>query len=33
MPDGAPNDSALRRAFARLEQVMDDWCAKEKVAA
>lgn len=33
MPDGAPNDSALRRAFVRLERAMDDWCAEAKVAA
>lgn len=33
MPDTAPNDSTLRRAFERLEQAMDDWCAEAKVAA
>ncbi len=33
MPDTAPNDSALRRAFERLEDAMDDWCAEPKVAA
>jgi hypothetical protein len=33
IPDAAPNDSALRRAFERLEQAMDDWCAEAKVAA
>ena len=33
MPDAAPNDSTLRRAFARLEQAMDDWCAQAKLAA
>jgi hypothetical protein len=27
MPDIAPNDSSLRRAFERLEHAMDDWCA------
>jgi hypothetical protein len=26
MPDAAPSDSALRRAFEHLEQAMDDWC-------
>ncbi len=33
MPEVAPNDSALRRAFERLEGVMDDWCAQEKRVA
>jgi hypothetical protein len=33
MPDAAPDDSALRRAFARLEQAMDDWCTEGKLAA
>ena len=33
VPDTAPNDSALRRAFERLEDAMDDWCAEPKVAA
>ena len=33
MPDRAPNDSALRRAFERLEQAMDESCARAKVAA
>ena len=33
MPDTAPNDSALRRAFERLEHAMDTWCAEPKVAA
>lgn len=33
MPDVAPNDSTLRRAFDRLEQAMDDWCAQPKLAA
>ena len=32
MPDRAPNDGTLRRAFERLEQVMDDWCEEAKVA-
>ena len=33
MPDIAPNDGVLRRAFERLEQAMDDWCAEAKLAA
>jgi hypothetical protein len=33
MPDTAPNDSTLRRAFERLEYAMDDWCAEAKLAA
>jgi hypothetical protein len=33
MPDPAPTDSALRRAFARLEHAMDDWCAEAKLVA
>ena len=33
MPDIPPNDSALRRAFERLERAMDDWCAETKLAA
>ena len=33
MPDVAPNDSALRRAFERLEQAMDDPCAQAKLVA
>lgn len=33
MPDIAPNDGALRRAFERLEQAMDESCAQAKVAA
>ena len=33
MPDVAPNDGALRRAFERLEQAMDESCAQAKVAA
>ena len=33
MPDPPPNDSALRRAFERLERAMDDWCAAAKLAA
>jgi len=33
MPHAAPNDSALRRAFAGLEKAMDDWCVETKVAA
>jgi hypothetical protein len=33
MPDLAPNHSPLRRAFERLEQVMDEACAQAKVAA
>ena len=33
MPTAAPNDSALRRAFDKLEQAMNDWCDHAKVAA
>src|SRR6266545_2781309 len=33
MPDVAPNDLPLRRAFARVEEAMDDWCAQAKLAA
>ncbi len=33
MPDIAPNDGGLRRAFERLEQAMDESCAQAKVAA
>jgi hypothetical protein len=33
MPDSAVNDGALRRAFERLEQVMDEWCAEGKLVA
>ena len=33
MPDAAPNHGPLRRAFERLEHVMDDWCAKAQVAS
>jgi hypothetical protein len=33
MPDAAPNDRSLRRAFERLEQTMDEWCAQAKLAA
>ena len=33
MPDRAPNDGMLRRAFERLEHAMDDWCAEAKRAA
>ena len=33
MPEIAPNDGALRRAFERLEQAMDESCAQAKVAA
>jgi DNA-binding PadR family transcriptional regulator len=33
MPDATPNDSALRRAFAHLEQAMDDWCTEARLAA
>jgi DNA-binding PadR family transcriptional regulator len=33
MPDTAATDSTLRRAFEHLEHVMDEWCAKVKVAA
>jgi hypothetical protein len=33
MPDVAPNDLPLRRAFARVEQAMDEWCARAKLVA
>jgi hypothetical protein len=33
MPEVAPNDGALRRAFAQLEQTMDTWCAQAKLAS
>jgi hypothetical protein len=33
MPDAAPNDVPLRRAFDRVEQAMNDWCAQAKLAA
>ncbi len=33
LPDTAPNDSTLRRAFERVEHAMDDWCAQAKLAA
>ena len=33
MPDTASTDSALRRAFERVEHAMDDWCAQAKRAA
>jgi len=33
MPDAASNDSALRRAFARVEHAMDGWCVQTKLAA
>lgn len=33
MPDVAPNDDTLRRAFERLEQAMDEWCAQAKLVA
>jgi hypothetical protein len=33
MPDLTPNDSPLRRAFERLEQAIDESCARAKVAA
>jgi hypothetical protein len=33
MPDAAPNDRSLRRAFERLEHTMDEWCAQTKRAA
>jgi hypothetical protein len=33
MPDVAPNDRLLRRAFERVEQAMDDWCAEAKLAS
>ena len=32
MPDAAPNDSPLRRAFARLEDAMDAWCEAKRAA-
>jgi len=33
MPDIAANDGTLRRAFERLEQAMDEWCAEGKLVA
>ena len=33
MPEVAPNDGPLRRAFERLEHAMDDWCEEAKVVA
>ena len=33
MPEVAPNDSALRRAFQRVEKAIDAWCSEAKVAA
>jgi hypothetical protein len=33
MPDIAPHDGALRRAFERLEHAIDESCAQAKVAA
>jgi len=33
MPDTASNDSALRRAFERVEHAMDQWCTDAKLAA
>jgi hypothetical protein len=33
IPEAAPNESALRRAFEHLEKAMDDWCAEAKMAA
>ena len=33
MPDVAPNDTTLRRAFERIEHAMDDWCAQAKLVA
>ena len=33
MPDVAPNDGTLRRAFERIEHAMDDWCAQAKLVA
>jgi hypothetical protein len=33
MPDAALNDVPLRRAFERVEQAMNDWCARAKLAA
>jgi hypothetical protein len=33
VPDAVSHDSALRRAFERLEHAMDDWCAETKLAA
>jgi len=32
MPDAAQNDTALRRAFERLEHAMDDWCEATRAA-
>ncbi len=32
MPDAAQSDSALRRAFERLEHAMDDWCEATRAA-
>jgi len=33
MPDRAPNDGGLRRAFERLEHAMNDWCEEAKAVA
>jgi hypothetical protein len=33
MPDLAPNDSPLRRAFERLEPATDESCARANIAA
>ena len=33
MPDTAPNDTALRRAFERLEHIMNESCTRAKFAA
>src|SRR5712691_10153033 len=33
MPDAAPNDRPLRRAFEQLEHTMDEWCAQATRAA
>jgi hypothetical protein len=33
MPDAALTDVPLRRAFDRVEQAMNDWCAQAKLAA
>ena len=33
MPDVAPNDSRLRRAFERLEHAMDRHCEEAQLAA
>jgi len=33
MPDRAPNDGRLRRAFEQLEHAMDAWCAETQRAA